>query len=58
MTQTENNQLMLENQALARGLVENGCRMATDYPGTPSSEILTSVAAWKKEEYLDNMHVQ
>ena len=58
MTQTNNNRLMLGNQALARGLVENGCRMATAYPGTPASEILTSVAAWKKEESLDDMHVQ
>ncbi|SMC60997.1 indolepyruvate ferredoxin oxidoreductase alpha subunit [Desulfocicer vacuolatum DSM 3385] len=58
MTQTDSKQLMLGNQALARGLVENGCRMATAYPGTPSSEILTSVAAWKKQEALDDMHVQ
>lgn len=49
---------MLGNQALARGLVENGCCMATAYPGTPASEILTSVAAWKKEEALDEMHIQ
>ncbi|MDO9565612.1 MAG: thiamine pyrophosphate-dependent enzyme [Candidatus Desulfaltia sp.] len=50
--------LMLGNEALARGLVENGCRMATSYPGTPASEILSSVAAWKKSEKLDRMHVQ
>lgn len=58
MTQSDNRGLMLGNQALARGLVENGCRMATSYPGTPASEILASVAAWKKEEALDEMHVQ
>ncbi len=50
--------LMLGNEALARGLVENGCRMAMSYPGTPASEILSSVAAWKKSEKLDRMHVQ
>ncbi|MEA1969899.1 MAG: thiamine pyrophosphate-dependent enzyme [Thermodesulfobacteriota bacterium] len=49
---------MLGNEALARGLVENGCRMATAYPGTPASEILPAVAFWKKSENLDSMHVQ
>ncbi len=50
--------MMLGNEALARGLVENGCMMAMSYPGTPASEILSSVAAWKKSEKLDRMHVQ
>ena len=58
MTIRDNQRLMLGNQAMARGLVENGCRMAASYPGTPASEILASVAAWKKEESLHNMHVQ
>ena len=51
-------QLMLGNEALARGLVENGCNIATSYPGTPASEILGSVASWKTKESLDAMHVQ
>ena len=50
-------QLMLGNGAIARGLVENGCRVATAYPGTPSSEILAEVAALKTAEDLP-MHVQ
>ncbi len=50
-------ELMLGNAAMARGLLENGCRMATAYPGTPSSEILSSIAALKNAEGLD-MHVQ
>jgi indolepyruvate ferredoxin oxidoreductase, alpha subunit len=50
-------ELLLGNAALARGLVENGCRMAAAYPGTPSSEILSSVAALKTAEGLE-MHVQ
>jgi indolepyruvate ferredoxin oxidoreductase alpha subunit len=41
--------LMLGNEAIARGLAENGCTLATSYPGTPASEILSSLAAWKRE---------
>ncbi len=49
--------LMLGNGAIARGLVEAGCQMATSYPGTPASEILSSVADIRKAENLP-MHVQ
>jgi indolepyruvate ferredoxin oxidoreductase alpha subunit len=49
--------LLLGNEAIAWGLVENGCRMATSYPGTPASEILAAVAGFKLEEKLA-MHVQ
>ncbi|MBQ8669933.1 MAG: indolepyruvate ferredoxin oxidoreductase subunit alpha [Oscillospiraceae bacterium] len=31
--------LMLGNAAVARGLYEHGCRVASSYPGTPSTEI-------------------
>ncbi len=58
MTQENERSLVLGNQALARGLCENGCRMATAYPGTPASEILPAVAALKKSEGLDSLHVQ
>jgi len=37
------------NEALALGVVENGCSVATAYPGTPSSEILSSITRFKKE---------
>ncbi|MDD3471546.1 MAG: indolepyruvate ferredoxin oxidoreductase subunit alpha [Syntrophaceae bacterium] len=37
------------NEAIARGLIEAGCSVATGYPGTPSSEIMESLAKWKKE---------
>lgn len=50
-------QLMLGNEAIARGLAENGCAVATSYPGTPASEILSSVAALQKEHNMP-MHVQ
>lgn len=49
--------LMLGNEAIARGLVENGCTLATSYPGTPASEILSSLVAWKKENSL-SLHAQ
>lgn len=50
--------LLLGNEALARGLCENGCQMATAYPGTPASEILPAVAAHKRSEGLESLHVQ
>jgi indolepyruvate ferredoxin oxidoreductase alpha subunit len=49
--------LLLGNEAIARGLVENGCRMATSYPGTPASEILAAAADLNLREKL-GMHVQ
>ena len=49
--------LMLGNEAIARGLVENGCTLAASYPGTPASEILSSVVAWRKETGL-SLHAQ
>lgn len=49
--------LMMGNEAIARGLVESGCAVATAYPGTPSSEILPAVVRWKKELSLP-LHVQ
>ena len=48
---------MLGNEAIARGLLESGCAMATSYPGTPASEILASLAAMRVSEKVD-MHVQ
>jgi indolepyruvate ferredoxin oxidoreductase alpha subunit len=35
-------QILLGNEAIARGLLENGCVFAASYPGTPASEILSS----------------
>jgi indolepyruvate ferredoxin oxidoreductase alpha subunit len=36
-------EILMGNQALGRGLVENGLAVMTAYPGTPSSEILPAV---------------
>ena len=39
-------QLMLGNEAVARGLYEAGCSFVSSYPGTPSTEITESVAKY------------
>jgi indolepyruvate ferredoxin oxidoreductase alpha subunit len=49
--------LMLGNEAIARGLIENGCSVAASYPGTPASEILASLVLFKKNE-REKMYVE
>ncbi len=57
MKQAGDKVLMMGNEAIARGLIENGCSMATAYPGTPASEILAAVADTARQ--LDaRMHIQ
>ncbi len=36
--------VMLGNEAIARGAWEAGCRVAAGYPGTPSTEVLETIA--------------
>jgi indolepyruvate ferredoxin oxidoreductase alpha subunit len=48
---------MLGNEAIANGLMENGCAVATSYPGTPSSEILGAFAELDKKG-PDQRHIQ
>jgi indolepyruvate ferredoxin oxidoreductase alpha subunit len=43
-------EVLLGNGAVARGIVESGCRLFSAYPGTPSSEILSEVARFKATE--------
>lgn len=45
-------QLMLGNQAFARGLYEAGCAFVSSYPGTPSTEV-TEEAAKYDEIYCE-----
>jgi len=45
-------EVMIGNQAIARGLIEAGLEIAAAYPGTPSSEILPGVVYFKKMEGL------
>jgi len=42
--------VLLGNEAVARGIVESGCQIATGYPGTPSSEILPAVEEFNRQE--------
>ena len=57
MAQAGKKELMMGNEAIARGLIENGCSVATAYPGTPASEILSSVAKYRKRHNI-SMHTQ
>lgn len=45
-------EVVIGNQAMARGLVEAGLEIAAAYPGTPSSEILPGVVYFKNREGL------
>ncbi len=49
-TQTE---LLSGNEAIARGAYEAGVTVATGYPGTPSTEILEAIAAFKPDIYSE-----
>ena len=49
---TMKKQLMLGNEAAARGLYEAGCRLVSSYPGTPSTEI-TEFAATYDDMYCE-----
>lgn len=44
--------LMMGNEAIARGALEAGVKVAAAYPGTPSSEIIESLAAVAEERNL------
>ncbi len=38
--------LLLGNEAVARGLYEAGCRVASSYPGTPSTEVTECISTY------------
>ena len=44
--------LLMGNEAIARGALEAGVHVASGYPGTPSSEIIESLAKTGKERNL------
>jgi indolepyruvate ferredoxin oxidoreductase alpha subunit len=46
--------LLSGNEAIARGAYEAGVEVATGYPGTPSSEILQTIAA----QYADSIYAE
>jgi indolepyruvate ferredoxin oxidoreductase alpha subunit len=41
--------ILMGNEAIGRGLVECGCEFIAAYPGTPSSEILSSAVKFVRE---------
>jgi indolepyruvate ferredoxin oxidoreductase alpha subunit len=45
-------QLLMGNEAIARGALEAGINVAAGYPGTPSSDIIESLAGVAKEMHL------
>ena len=40
-------ELMLGNKALARGMYEGGCSVASSYPGTPSTEVTEEISLFR-----------
>ena len=45
--------LLTGNEAVARGAYEAGVKVATGYPGTPSTEILEAATAYRDVMYLE-----
>jgi indolepyruvate ferredoxin oxidoreductase alpha subunit len=43
MTESMKQTLLMGNEAIARGLLEAGCSVAAAYPGTPSTEAMTTL---------------
>src|SRR6056297_3011855 len=41
------------NEAIARGTYESGVKVATAYPGTPSTEILENIVQYKDDIYCE-----
>ncbi len=50
-------QILLGNEAIAHGLLESACTMATSYPGTPASEVLGALVKLKKQHDL-KLHLE
>jgi indolepyruvate ferredoxin oxidoreductase alpha subunit len=47
-----NRHLLMGNEAIARGALEAGVSVITGYPGTPSSEIIETLAKVSKDQNL------
>ncbi len=54
----EDRKIVLGNEAIAYGLLESGCKVATSYPGTPASEILATVLRLKEEKSLKGVYAE
>ena len=51
-TKAGERRLLMGNEAIARGALEAGISVAAGYPGTPSSDIIESLARVAKERHL------
>ena len=50
--------LLMGNEAIAYGALESGVGVVTGYPGTPSTEVLETVAKLKKNGKLPEVYVE
>jgi indolepyruvate ferredoxin oxidoreductase, alpha subunit len=50
---TKNKKFLSGNEAVAHAIYRAGCKVATAYPGTPSTEILQNVAQFKDNIYCE-----
>ncbi len=57
MSEKPDIRLLMGNEAIGRGLIEAGCDLASAYPGTPSTEVLSSVVRFLQESPT-RMHVE
>jgi indolepyruvate ferredoxin oxidoreductase alpha subunit len=48
---------LMGNEAMARGLIEAGCTLASAYPGTPSTEIVQAVVNFR-DLARDPLHIE
>ncbi len=55
--QAGSRQLLMGNEAIARGALEAGVSVAAGYPGTPSSEVIERLAELAKDE-KDGLYVE
>jgi indolepyruvate ferredoxin oxidoreductase, alpha subunit len=53
----EERKIFLGNEAIALGLLEAGCTLATSYPGTPASEVLGALGRLREEHGL-KLHLE
>ena len=49
--------ILLGNEAIALGIVESGCTLATSYPGTPASEVLSALLPLRSGQGL-RLHLE
>lgn len=48
---------LMGNEAIARGVIEAGCTLASAYPGTPSTEIVQAVVNFR-DLAVDPLHIE